>query len=132
MQEMNGYNSEDDEKIPRDYTEILEAYRNIYYLTRIGKMDYYQKDFYSKNNNTEDIVNGDLTNHPTLFKNFKTFHEWNIECVMKLNEEDTQFIKILCDLILHRRLQIIPNYTMWHANGLYFNKDGTLVISHPR
>ena len=132
MQRMNGYDDDDDEKIPRDYTDILEPYENTYYLNHCGEIKTSYRKAWRANKNTEDLVNGDLTHHKTLFKNFKAFHEWNIECVMKLNDEEAMFIKNLCQLILTKRMNIFPGAVMWDASGLYFNKDGELVIYHPR
>ena len=52
---------------------------------------------------------------------------------MKLNDEESQFIKTLCELILTKRLDMFPNSaSMWNATGLYFNKDNMLIICHPR
>jgi len=133
MQQMNGYDDDDYEKLPRDYTDIIEAYEKTYYLNRRGELEQSYRKQWRANKNTEDIVNGDLTNHKTLFKNFKAFHEWNIDCVMKLNDEESQFIKTLCELILTKRLDMFPNSaSMWNATGLYFNKEGKLIICHPR
>ena len=133
MQQMNGYDDDNYDKLPCDYTDILEAYENTFYLNHRGELEEPLRKEWRANKNTEDIVNGDLTNHNTLFKNFKAFHEWNIECIMKLSDEEAKFIKTLCKLILTKRLDIFPNSAvMWNTEGLYFNKDGELVIYHPR
>ena len=70
--------------------------------------------------------------HHIHSKNFKSFQEWNIECINKLSDQDAEFIKKICILILQNKLVMNHGACTWIADGIYFNKESKLIIKHPR
>ncbi len=124
MQEINGY---PESNYPYEYLEILDGYQRSFYINKDGDVeeDYEIDDDDEKS----ELINFD--NHDTLFTSFKAFHEWNVECIMKLSEEEALFVKSLCYKILNKNLDIFLSVS-WYATSIYFNKKGQLIIMHPR
>ncbi len=129
LQDRNGYDNYDN--MDEDYTDLLDGFQNMYFTHRSSRLEepYEENDIYKgvkKTNYDEDDDNYENT----LYKNFKSFHKWNIECVLKLSNEDAKFIKLLCKKIANQKVNMFLNVS-WNASGIYFNKQGKLIVIHP-
>ncbi len=129
LQDRNGYDNYDD--MDEDYTYILEGFQNMYLTHRSGRTETYPMDNYiykGLKNTNYDEEEDNYENK--LYKNFKSFQKWNIECILKLSNEEAHFIKLLCKKILNRKVNMYLNVS-WDASGMYFSKEGKLVVIHP-
>jgi|LakMenEpi03Aug12_release.lakeMendotaPanAssembly.Ray.scaffolds.fasta_scaffold1292422_1 hypothetical protein len=131
LQDANG--CDDYENMEDDYTHMLEGFQNMFLTHRSGRVETYpiENHIYNginKTNYDEDEEEDDYENK--LYKNFKSFQKWNMECILKLSNEDAKFIKLLCKKILNRKVNMYLNVP-WDASGVYFNKKGKLIVIHP-
>ena len=123
MQQINGG---PDDIYPIGYLDIMDEYKTNYYTHRNGNIEDEDEDI-NEYTDTDDYVED-----PILFRNFKEFHKHNIECVDKLSDQEARFIILICKHILDKSLKIHINSTPWNSRGIYFNKQGKLIITHPR
>ena len=131
LQDSNGYDNYND--MDEDYTNVLEGFQSMYFTRRSGRVesDTDENEDYKGLKNTNYDEDEEEDNYENkLYKNFKSFQKWNIECILKLSNDDAKFIKLLCKKILKKKVNMCMN-TSWDASGIYFNKQGKLVIIHP-
>lgn len=68
------------------------------------------------------------------FDNYDEFIEHNETCIMKLSNDDLQFIGKLIDKINKKYIVQCDeeNFIEWVSYAIYFNINNKLVIMHPR
>ena len=131
LQDNNGYNGYDD--MDDNYTDVLEGFQNMFLTHRSGRVAMTDNGEYKGMRNTNFGEDEEEDNYENvLYKDFKSFQKWNIECILKLSNEDAKFIKLLCKKILDNKLEMFLSVSLWNVTGFYFNKQGKLIIMHPR
>jgi len=67
-------------------------------------------------------------------ESYQDFLDWNTRCILEYSDEDYIFFEMLCSKISINKISQMDMETcvQWNSSGIFFSKQKSLVIYHPR